>query len=212
MNIGIIGAGSVGRVLAKGFADAGHTVLISSRDPQSESLFTWKEEIGPACTVAGFEEATRFGEVIVLAINWSGVEKVIQSIPKDAFKGKVVIDLCNAVEFSETPQFALENTTAGELIQQWLPDSQVVKTLNMVGASRMVNPAYEDGTPTMFLCGNEAAAKNTVIQLLTELGWKDTIDLGDITRSILLESLMLTCLIGEIRLQSFGAAFALLRK
>ncbi|MBO9635164.1 MAG: NAD(P)-binding domain-containing protein [Chitinophagaceae bacterium] len=212
MKIGIIGAGSVGKVLAKGWLDSGHTVKISSRDPMSESLFTWKEQMGPDCHIATFEEAAAFGEVIVLAINWSGVEGVLKKIGQDALQQKVIIDLSNAVEFSETPQLALKNTSAGELIQQWLPNSRVVKTLNMVGSATMVNPHYDQGIPVMYLCGNDAEAKETVGQLLRDIGWEDRIDLGDITRSGLLESLMLTCLISEIRQQEFGFAFALLRK
>src|SRR6478752_27963 len=108
MNIGIIGAGSVGKVLAKGWIDAGHSVKISSRDPMSESLFTWKEQMGPDCHIATFEEAASFGEVIVLAINWSGVETVLKQISTTALQDKVIIDLSNAVEFSEIPQLALK--------------------------------------------------------------------------------------------------------
>lgn len=212
MNIGIIGAGSVGKVLAKGWIDAGHTVKISSRDPMSESLFTWKEQMGPECHIATFEESAAFGEVIVLAINWSGVESVLKQISAAALHNKVIIDLSNAVEFSETPQLALKGISAGELIQQWLPNSRVVKTLNMVGSATMVNPNFAQGIPVMYLCGNDEAAKSTVQQLLTAIGWKDVIDLGDISRSALLESLMLTCLISEIRQQAFGSAFALLRQ
>ena len=212
MNIGIIGAGSVGKVLAKGWIDAGHSVKISSRDPMSESLFTWKEQMGPDCHIATFEEAASFGEVIVLAINWSGVETVLKQISTTALHDKVIIDLSNAVEFSETPQLALKGISAGELIQQWLPGSRVVKTLNMVGSATMVNPSFTEGRPVMYLCGNDEQAKSTVQQLLTSIGWQDVIDLGDISRSSLLESLMLTCLISEIRQQEFGSAFALLRK
>lgn len=212
MNIGIIGAGSVGKVLAKGWIDAGHTVKISSRDPMSESLFTWKEQMGPDCHIATFEEAASFGEVIVLAINWSGVETVLKQISTTALQDKVIIDLSNAVEFSETPQLALKGISAGELIQQWLPGSRVVKTLNMVGSATMVNPSFTEGRPVMYLCGNDEQAKSTVQQLLVSIGWQDVIDLGDISRSSLLESLMLTCLISEIRQQEFGSAFALLRK
>ncbi len=212
MNIGIIGAGGVGRALAKGLTAAGHTVHISSRDPRSESLFTWKEEIGHTCTVTGFKEAASFGEIIILAINWNGVEPVLRSIGAGVFADKIVIDLSNAVEFTDSPQLALKEGSAGELVQQWLPTAKVVKTLNMIGESKMVHPVFTEGNPTMFVCGNQQDAKQTVIRLLAQLGWNDCIDLGDIGRSRLLESIMLTCLLCEIQLQSFGAAFSLLRK
>ncbi|WEK36405.1 MAG: NAD(P)-binding domain-containing protein [Candidatus Pseudobacter hemicellulosilyticus] len=211
MKIGILGAGNVGRVLGKGLLDAGHSVLISNREPQSESLFTWKEQLGAGCHTGTFAEAAAFGDVIIIAINWNGVQELLQGLGAAALKDKIVIDLCNAVSFSETPQLALKGITAGELVQQWLPDSKVVKTLNMVGASRMVNPSYAQGIPTMFLCGNDAGAKQQVTTLLEALGWKDNIDLGDISRSNLLESLMLTCLIAELQLKTFNAAFSLLR-
>ncbi|NML19453.1 NAD(P)-binding domain-containing protein [Pseudoflavitalea sp. G-6-1-2] len=212
MKIGIIGAGSVGKVLAKGWIDVGHSVKISSRDPHSESLFVWKEQMGSECHTGSFEEAAAFGDVIILAVNWSGIEAVLQKIGQTALHNKVVIDLSNAVEFSETPQLALKGISAGELIQQWLPESRVVKTLNMVGSSSMVHPHYDEGIPAMFLCGNDEEAKQIVEGLLQQIGWKTILDIGDITRSGLLESLMLTCLISEIKQQCFGAAFALLRK
>ncbi len=166
MKIGILGAGSVGKVLAKGWLDAGHSVKISSRDPMSESLFTWKEQMGPDCQIATFEESAAFGDVIVLAINWSGVEAVLNQTGKQALQNKVIIDLSNAVEFSETPQLALKNISAGEMIQQWLPESHVSENTQYGRLRHHGESHFSEGTPVMFLCGNDAAAKSTVQDLL----------------------------------------------
>lgn len=211
MNIGIIGAGKVGKTLAKGLSGAGHSVLISTRDTEIESLIAWNGEMGNPCTTGIFTDAAHFGEMIILAINWSGVEPLLEEL-RPALQHKIVIDLSNAVKFGHPPRLLLEHGSAGERVQQWLPESQVVKTLNVVGASNMVNPSFDSGTPTMLMAGNNADAKAIVMPVLHDLGWKDVIDLGDISQSRLLESLMMTLLICEMQLQNFEAVFALLRK
>jgi len=212
MNIGIIGAGNVGQALGKGLTNADHTVTISSRDPDSEKLQAWKREAGPKSRSGTFSEAAQSGELVIVALTWSSVEEVLKSIPSEYLANKIVIDVSNAIEFGNPLRLAVANTSMGELVQQWLPKSSVVKTLNMVDSSRFVHPEFEEGTPTMFVAGNEQRAKDQVRRLLEELGWKDIIDLGDIGQSRLQESLSLVCMTCQMQLQAFGAAFALLRK
>jgi len=212
MNIGIIGAGNVGQALGKGLTNADHTVIISSRDPHSERLQAWKREVRPNSRSGTFTEAAQFGELVIVALSWPSVEEVLKSIPSEYLANKTVVDVSNAIEFGTPLRLALTDTSMGELVQQWLPKSYVVKTLNMVDASRFVHPDFEEGTPTMFVAGNQQRAKDQVRRLLEELGWKDIIDLGDIRQSRLQESLSLVCMTSQMQLQAFGAAFALLRK
>ncbi|MBW7455353.1 NADPH-dependent F420 reductase [Paenibacillus sepulcri] len=211
MNIGIIGAGSVGAGIGHGLIRAGHHAAISSRDPQHAKHGAWKQAAGGQGDVVSFNEAARFGELIVMALPWSCAADVLDNIDHSYMKNKTVIDVSNAVEFSSGPRLLYDNTSAGEIMQQMLPESRVVKTLNTVSDKRMVRPAYREGVPVMFMSGNERHAKNQAAFLLNDLGWKDVVDLGDIRQSRLQESIMLACVISEIRLQSPGAAFALLR-
>ena len=213
MNIGFLGAGSVARNLGKAFAAAGHEVRLSSRTPDKPDLIAWAQEAGPRAGLTSFRDAAAFGEVVIPAVQpWTVLRPLFDSIGPAVFAGKIVIDLGNAVDWSvRPPQLALPGGSLGEQVQAWLPDSRVVKTLNMIAAARMADPVYADGIPTLLLAGNDAAAKQTVTDLLKQIGWLDLIDLGDIRQSRLLERFMMTCLFAEFATKSRGTAFALLR-
>ncbi|WP_176706633.1 NADPH-dependent F420 reductase [Paenibacillus hemerocallicola] len=212
MNIGIIGAGNVGTVLGKGLAMAGHRVLMSSRDPQNAKHRFWKQEVGGNGDMASFDEAARFGEIVILALPWSCLKDVLDTIGPVRLSNKTVIDVSNAVRFDNGPRLQYDHTSAGEWVQSWLPESHIVKALNTVSDKRMVQPYFKEGIPAMFISGNADHAKQQVKTILGDLGWSDIIDLGDIRQSRLQEAVMLACVISEIRLQLPGAAFALLKQ
>jgi len=212
MNVGILGAGNVGKIIGKGLVRAGHRVLISSRNRDDPKHFSWKQEVGKSGDVASFAEAARFGEIIILALSWASLQDVVETIDPLDFENKTVMDLSNAVHFDNGPRLQLVDTSAGEIVQALLPKSYVVKTLNMVSDKIMIDPYFKEGSPIMFMSGNNDVAKNQVHTLLQDLGWSTIVDLGDIKQSRLQESIMLACVISEIQLQSPGAAFSLLLK
>jgi 8-hydroxy-5-deazaflavin:NADPH oxidoreductase len=75
-----------------------------------------------------------------------------------------------------------DTDSLGEQIQRAFPEAKVVKTLNTVNAAVMVDPrALADGDHSIFVSGDDAAAKATVTELLRSFGWQDVIDLGDIS-------------------------------
>lgn len=193
MKIGIIGSGDVGQSLAKGLAALGHQVMIGTRDPKKNELLHFKDRIGKKISLGTTTEAANFGEICILAIAWHAGEDVIAQI-RPQLAGKIVIDVTNPLVFSDSgpPQLAVGHTiSGGEIVQQSLPDSHVVKALNTINHENMVNPKYKSGTPTMFICGNNKSAITHSVELLTELGWKDIVDLGGIEKSRLLEPLCL---------------------
>ncbi|MFF2483501.1 NADPH-dependent F420 reductase [Paenibacillus sp. NPDC058071] len=210
MNIGILGAGNVGKILGKGLGMAGHQVVISSRDPLDSNHFSWRQEEGMSVRIASFEEAARFGEVIIVALPWFCLKDVIETIDPAYFKNKTVIDVSNAVHFVNGPRLLLNDTSAGEIVQEMLTDSHVVKTLNTVSDKIMIHPNFNEGSPIMFISGNHTSSKKQVHALLKDIGWSTIVDLGDIRQSRLQESIMLACVISEIQLESPGSAFALL--
>ncbi len=214
MKIGFLGSGSVAKTLGAAFAAGGHEVRVSSRSPENESLVAWAKSAGPRLEVTSFREAAVFGDLVIPAVQpWTVLQPLLESVGADAFAGKIVIDLGNAVDWTQRPpQLALPGGSLGEEIQRWLPDSKVVKTLNMIAAARMADPAYVDGIPTLLMAGNDPAAKGVVRDVLRKIGWMDLIDLGDIRQSRLLESFMLTCLFAEFATKTRGTAFALLRQ
>jgi predicted dinucleotide-binding enzyme len=108
---------------------------------------------------------------------------------------KILVDVSNPLDFSKgvPPTLLVTNDDSlGERIQRAHPALRVVKTLNTVNCSVMVNAGrVANGDHTMFLCGNDASAKASVRELLTGgFGWKDVIDLGDITNARATEALL----------------------
>jgi 8-hydroxy-5-deazaflavin:NADPH oxidoreductase len=187
MNIGIIGAGGVGQALAKDLTALGHSVTVGTRNPEKLAEFT---AVNPTVKIGSFADAAQFGEAIMLATNWGGTQNALELAGAAHLAGKVVWDITNPLDFSSgKPELALGfNTSAGELVQSWLPQSKVVKALNIITAANMLQPQNVGGSPDMFIAGNDANAKLEVTKLLEGVGW-GVVDLGDISKSRLLEPL-----------------------
>jgi hypothetical protein len=215
MNVGILGTGEVARALATGFARTGHAVKLGTRDPSSDKVKTLVATIGPKASAGTFADAAAFADVAVLATLWTGTENALRLAGPDRLAGKVVIDTTNALDFSQgpPPRLALGYTdSAGEQVQRWLPKARVVKAFNIVGNAFMVQPKFPDGVPDMFLCGNDAAAKQTVGDICTAFGWPPVIDLGGIEMSRYLEPLALIWIVYGFKTNTWSHAFKLLRK
>ncbi len=217
MNIGILGTGDVGKVLAAGFKAAGHEVMIGTRDPAAGRLADWLTQAGKGVQVDTFRQAAASGDVIVFAIGWAHAKEAIDLANPASFKGKVVLDVSNPLAFQQPdrpPVLALGHTdSGGERVQAWLPDARVVKWFNIVGSQHMVNPDFDGDKPDMFICGNDANAKAEAGALAQQLGWPPVIDLGDISKSRYLEPLAMIW-ITHLFNSGFNGnhAFKLLRK
>ena len=188
MNIAIIGSGNVGQQLAKDLAQRGHSVTIGTRDPAKLAEF---KLTAPDVQIGSNSDAAIHGEIVLLATGWSGTHNALELAGVTQLVGKIVVDITNPLDFSSgKPALALGwNTSAGEQVQAWLPQSHVVKALNIVTSAAMMNPqSLVGGSPDMFIAGNDAGAKQTISAWLEGVGW-GIVDLGDITQSRLLEPL-----------------------
>ena len=213
MKVGIIGSGNVGQQLGLGFLRTGYEVKIGTRD--ASKLNEWLKSAGDKASVGSFEDAAKFGEVIVIATFWAGTESAINLAGKDNFKNKIVIDVTNPLDFSQgvPPKFAVTHgNSAGELIQRWLPDSKVVKAFNTISAFIMINPKLEEGNPDLVIAGNDDNAKKTVTEIAKAFGWQNIIDLGDISQSYLLEAFAMLWIIYGFKHNHWTHAFKLLMK
>lgn len=200
MKVGILGSGDVGQALARGFRAEGHDVVIGTRTPRDE----YKR----------FEEAAKFGELLVIATLWSGTQNAIRLAGAANFAGKTVIDATNPLVVAQNapPALALGHTdSGGEQVQRWIPDARVVKAFNIVGNQFMYKPEFPGGPPTMFIAGNDADAKKTVTGILTAFGW-DTEDAGGIEGARLLEPMCILWVMRGIHSGSWDHAFKLLKK
>lgn len=215
MKIGILGTGDVGQALGRGFADLGHEVKMGSRSLENEKLKAWLDKTKDKKTSGGtFADAAAFGEVIVIATMWSGTENAIRLAQEKNFAKKVVIDATNPLIFvgSEPPRLALgHDDSGGEQVQRWISDAHVVKAFNSVGNAHMVNPKFPDGTPDMFICGNNDDAKKKVTEICKDFGWP-TIDLGGIECSRYLEALAMIWILYYFKTDGWNHAFKLLKK
>jgi predicted dinucleotide-binding enzyme len=212
MKIGVIGSGVVAQVLASGFLRHGHDVVVGTREPAK--LADWRKQ-NPRGDVGRFEDAARFGDALLLAVKGSAAIDALRAAGHENVAGKTVIDATNPIA-DAPPQNGVLRFFTGldeslmERLQKAVPDARLVKAFNSVGNARMVNPQFEGGRPTMFICGNDAAAKQTVVRLLDELGW-DAEDMGGVEAARAIEPLcMLWCIPGFLRNQ-WTHAFKLLR-
>jgi hypothetical protein len=212
MKIGVLGTGNVGRVLAAGFASHGHEVVIGSRSP--DKLADWLQE-NPGVGGGTFADAAAFGDLIVLAVTGTATARVLSLAGEDNHAGKPVIDATNPIA-DEPPVngvlrfFTSLEESLMERLQRQFPRTKFVKAFNSVSSVRMVNPRFEGGKPTMFICGNDADAKDQVTEILDQFGW-ETEDMGSAESARAIEPLcMLYCIPGLTRGQ-WSHAFKLLK-
>jgi predicted dinucleotide-binding enzyme len=205
INIGILGTGIVGRSHAAKLASLGHEVMIGTRDPaktlavgQPDAMgnppfSAWQKDKSRVKLVV-FAEAAARGEFVINALHGGAAVEALKKV-EAGLEGKVLIDISNPLDFSKgmPPSLFVCNTDSlGEQIQRALPRTKVVKTLNTMNALLQMNPReLADGDHHAFVSGNDASAKGQVIQVLKEwYGWRNIIDLGDITTARGVEMLL----------------------
>ena len=204
MKIGIIGGGGVGQTLGAGLQALGHAVTLGIRSPSPEELAKPRTQAQPVSDwitatggkVATMAEAAASAELIINATQGEASVAALTLAGADNLAGKVLIDVSNPLDFSRGFPPALSaaysgHTSLAEAIQTAFPATQVVKAFNSIGAPIMTNPGMIKGPHDLFVAGNDAAAKATVIDLARTLGWTDFQDMGDLKGSRAMETLVL---------------------
>lgn len=196
MKFAVLGTGTVGRTLASRLDELGHEVTIGTREVESTLARTESDamgnpplsrwlELNPTVSLADFTEAARHGEIVVNATAGAVSIAVLTLAGADNLEGKVLLDIANPLDASQglpPTLFVKDTDSLGEQIQRTFPNARVVKTLNTMAASIMVNPAQlAGGAHSVFVSGNDVDAKSTATALLESFGHTDVIDLGDIT-------------------------------
>lgn len=204
MKIGILGSGVVGQVVGRRLVELGHDVVLGTRDPAkleekkrgAGSLREWVAGAGSRARVGTFAEAAAHGEVVLNATHGQSSLAALRSAGEQNLSGKVLVDIANELDASKgMPPLALARDAVlgslGEKIQAAFPGTKVVKALNTMNANVMVDPqALAGGDHSVFLCGNDQAAKATARKLLESFGWRDVLDVGDIAAARGLEMLL----------------------
>jgi hypothetical protein len=185
MNITIIGAGSVGGNLARGWAKRGHVLTIGARNPASDKLASLLAETGAKAAVIA--DAVRGAELVVLATPWGATLEMVGGLD---LAGKVVVDATNPL-LPNLGGLAIGSDSSGaEQIQGAAPRARLVKCFNTTGANNYLAPRYPTGTAAMFYCGDDVEAKLVVRTLGEDLGF-EMVDAGPLARARLLEPLAL---------------------
>lgn len=190
MRIGVLGSGEVAQTLAAGFLGHGHEVLVGTRDPAR--LRDWLRAT-PRSSAGSFADAAHFGDVLILAVRGSVAARALRLAGTTNLVGKVVIDVCNPVADQPAANGVLRLFTSlddslMERLQKEFSVARFVKAFNSVGRAQLVNPSVHGGPPTMFICGNDTAAKRTVAELLPAFGW-EAADLGGVEAARAIEPL-----------------------
>jgi 8-hydroxy-5-deazaflavin:NADPH oxidoreductase len=212
MKIGVLGSGVVGEVLANGFLGRGHEVMRGTRDPAK--LATWQAGGGARARTGTFAEAARFGELVVVAVKGNVAAEVVGGVA-DALAGKPVVDTTNPI--ADAPPvngvlrfFTGPNESLLETLQARAPRAKLVKAFSCVGSALMVDPKLPGGRPTMFVCGNDAAAKKQVALLVQDFGWEIE-DAGTAEAARAIEPLCMLWCIPGLQRNDWVHAFKVLR-
>jgi len=180
MQIAIIGAGNVGRALAGSLTRAGHDVTVSATHP--EHAREAADEAG-ASAAATNADAVSSADVVVLAVPSTAFDQLAAEIG-EALAGKVVVDVSNR----PTPSVDGPATSIAEELQGKLPGTSVVKAFNTAFASRQANPRVAGIAPDGYVAGDDAAAKQTVLDVVESIGFRP-VDAGSLAAARTLEGM-----------------------
>lgn len=195
MKVAVLGTGMVGQAIAGRLAELGHDVTVGTRDvevslarvdPEGGPAFGSWAATHPEVGVAPLEQAASGAELVVNATSGQVSIDALRRVGVAALAGTVLMDLSNPLDFSQgfpPTLFVKDTDSLGEQIQAAFPATRVVKTLNTLTAELMVRPAQLPEAHSVFVGGNDPAAKELVADLLRSMGHTDVIDLGDITSS-----------------------------
>jgi predicted dinucleotide-binding enzyme len=195
MKIAVLGTGMVGQAVASRLSGLGHDVTVGTRDPQATLSRSEPDSMGnppfaewaadhAEVRLATFADAAAYAEIIVNATSGYGALPALELAGAGNLAGKVLVDISNPLDFSNgfpPTLFVKDTDSLGEQIQRAFPDARVVKTLNTLNANLMVNPKDLGEESSIFVSGNDGAAKALVTELLHSFGHTDVIDLGDIS-------------------------------
>ena len=212
--IGIIGSGIVGQTLAKGFIKHGYEVTIGTNTASKRDDL--RAKTGGGAIVGTFEDAARFGDVVVLATKGTAAESALEAAGTANLAGKTVIDTCNPI--ADAPPvngvlqyFTSQNESLMERLQNAFPSARFVKAFSCIGNAFMVDPDFNGQKPTMFICGNDERSKADVRSILEEFG-HDVADMGMVEGARAIEPLCILWCIPGFLVGSWNHAFKLLRK
>jgi predicted dinucleotide-binding enzyme len=186
MRIAIIGTGKVGSAIAWGLKGKSHQVTLGARDPQAAEVAALAIDTGATPMLPA--AAAEAGDVVILALPWGVAEGAVKAL--GSLAGKTVIDCMTPLGMVDGALGLTVGhaTSGGEIVQGWLPEAHVVKTLNQVGAEIMAKNDHLPQRPVQFIAGDSGTAKDAGATILADLGF-EALDAGGLAKARLLEPL-----------------------
>src|SRR5262245_21747453 len=178
MKIGVLGTGMVGNAIATKLVALGHEVMMGSRTADNPKGPAWKRTANGRGFAGTFADAAAFGEIVFNCTQGARSLDALRAAGAPNLEDKILVDVANVL-----PPDGNTSESLGERIQKAFPRAKVVKTLSTINSEVMVNPGSLPESHTLFVSGNDPAAKRTVRELMQAFGWTDTIDIGDIATS-----------------------------
>lgn len=186
MRIAIIGAGNVGGTLGRRWLKLGHEVIFGVRDVHGATAEQLRSELGGNARLTAPAEAAAASDVVVLTVPSAAAESTTSSLGD--LTGKVLVDATNPVAAGFA--HGLAEGSVAERVAAVAPAAHVVKAFNTTGFNVMADPKFGAESASLFLCGDDAAAKEQVQQLAAGLGF-EPVDCGPLRQARLLEHLAL---------------------
>ena len=212
--IGIVGSGIVGQTLANGFVKHGYDVTIGTNTASKREAL--RSKTNGRAEVGSFEDAAKFGEIVVLATKGAAAEAAVKTAGIANLKGKTVIDTTNPI--ADAPPvngvlqyFTSQNDSLMERLQTLAAEAHFVKAFSCIGNAFMVNPDFNGVKPTMFICGDHDSAKVEVSAILDQFGF-DVADMGAVEGARAIEPLCILWCIPGFLSNRWTHAFKLLQR
>ena len=208
MKIGLIGTGRLGSALGKIWAEKGHMIMFGSRDPQKAKKLA--DSIGSNASGGTYEEAAKFGDVIILAVPWSGAKESIKTAGD--LDGKIIVDSTTTAAPHLGGPLVRRTPSAAEKVAKWAVGAKVIKAVHTIGVESLNNLQFGSQQASLFICGDNLEAKSIVRTLGEDIGF-EVIDAGPLSNARLTEPLaMLWIELAYKQGMGTDIAFKLLRR
>ncbi|MGC4082364.1 MAG: NADPH-dependent F420 reductase [Vicinamibacterales bacterium] len=198
--VAIIGTGNVGTPLGRRLAQAGYPVTFGARNVAAAT----EKMTGIAVSVASPRDAAADADVVLLTVPANVA--VITAVDLQLRPTTILVDCTNPLRWDGGPVWEppAEGSMAAALAHA-VPDARVVKGFSHFGAEIHEDPMVSGQAADMFVAGDDAAAKATVMALGTALGYH-AIDAGSLRNAALLENLAMLWI--QLAISGKGRHFA----
>lgn len=161
LRVAVLGAGNIGGTLGRKWVAAGRQVAFGVSDPGSPRAEALRGEVGENATISGVEQALDGAEVVVLAIPGRAVDELIQT-QSGRLAGKTIIDATNRMGGGPMNSVAALSAAA--------PSAHVYRAFNSLGWENFAEPVFGGVQADLFYAGPDDAARETVEQLIGDIG------------------------------------------